>query len=257
MMQNGMERLPGQVAWITGAGSGIGQAAATALAQEGVQVVLTGRRADALHATAARIGPTATVHAGDVTDSARMAAIASEIHVTLGRLDIVVNNAGMNVTRRAWAELTPGAIDQVLATNLNSAFYCVAAALPLMRAGGGGLFIHIGSRAGRFWDGQSGAGYTTAKAALAAMSHSINREEFGNAIRSTILHPGETATPILQSRGVDMPHAELARLLKPEDVGDLVRYIACLPPHVCMNEVLLTPTWNRTFATTRALPNRP
>lgn len=249
-----MGRLDGKVAWVTGAGSGIGQAAATALAEEGATVVLTGRRPDALKETARRIGPAAVAKAGDVTDGGRMGAIAAEIGAELGRLDVVVNNAGMNIVQRAWAELTPAAIDQVLGTNLNSAFYVVAAALPLMRAGGGGAFIHVGSRAGRYWDGQSGAGYTTAKAALAAMSHSINREEFENGIRSTVLHPGETATDILLSRGAPMPEAELDRLLRPDDCADLIRYVACLPPRVCVNEVVMTPTWNRTFAETRALP---
>lgn len=251
-----MGQLTGKVAWVTGAGSGIGQAAAVALAGEGATLVLTGRRAEALAETARRIGPASVAKPGDVTDAARIGAIAAEIGAEFGRLDIVVNNAGMNVVQRAWTELTPGTIDQVLGTNLNSAFYCVAAALPLMRAGGGGLFVHVGSRAGRYWDGQSGAGYTTAKAALAAMSHCINREEYANGIRSTILHPGETATPILRTRGVEMPAEELARLLAPDDCGDLVRYIACLPPHVCMNEVVLTPTWNRTFVAAQVLPDR-
>ena len=88
------------------------------------------------------------------------------------------------------------------------------------------------------------------------MSHCLNREEFGNGIRSTVLHPGETATDILLARGTAIPAEELARLLRPEDCGDLIRYIACLPPHVCMNEVLMTPTWNRTFAEARVLPQR-
>ena len=252
-----MGRLTGKVAWVTGAGSGIGQAAAVALAGEGATVVLTGRRAALLEETAQRIGPAAVSKPGDVTDAQRIGAIVAEIGAELGRLDIVVNNAGMNVPQRGWSELTPDTIDRVLGTNLNSAFYCVAAALPLLRAGGSGLFIHIGSRAGRYWDGQSGSGYTTAKAALAAMSHSINREEFANGVRSTILHPGETATPILRSRGVEMSAEELGRLLTPEDCGDLVRYIACLPAHVCMNEVVFTPTWNRTFTASPALPQKP
>lgn len=255
-----MGRLTGKVAWVTGAGSGIGQAASVALAEEGATLVLTGRRAEALQETARRIGHLvesgAVIKPGDVTDGERIGVCAAEIGAELGRLDIVVNNAGMNLVQRAWSELTPASIDQVLGTNLNSAFYAVAAALPLMRAGGGGVFIHIGSRAGRFWDGQSGAGYTTAKAAIAAMSHSINREEFANFIRSTVLHPGETATEILRSRGAAMPAEELARLLTPKDCAEMIRTIACLPPHVCVNEIVMTPTWNRTFAESWALPRR-
>jgi NADP-dependent 3-hydroxy acid dehydrogenase YdfG len=241
-----MTRLAGKVAWITGAGSGIGQAAAVALAGEGAHVVLTGRRAEALAQTAGRVGSAASVAAGDVTDAARMAAIAAEIERDHGRLDIMVNNAGANVTRRKWVDLSAEGVDAVLSTNLHSVFYGVIAALPLMRARKDGLFIHVGSRAARVWDGPSGAAYIAAKSALIGLSHMLNREEFANGIRSTVFHPGETATPILASRGEPaLAAADLARMLTPEDCADLIRYVACLPAHVYMSEVMLLPTWNR------------
>jgi NADP-dependent 3-hydroxy acid dehydrogenase YdfG len=242
-----MMQLQGKIAWITGAGSGIGQATARALAQAGAIVVLTGRRAESLEETAHSIGKAATVMVGDVTDAQRMAQIARDIATQFDRLDIVVNNAGMNIVERKWAVLQPEAIDTVIATNLNSAFYCVTAALPVMRPRKDGLFVHVGSRAARIWDGPSGAGYIASKAGLVAMSDSINREEFLNGIRSTVVNPGETVTPILKTRRVPMSDEELAKLLRPEDCADLIRYIACLPPHVCVNEVLMTPTWNRSF----------
>jgi NADP-dependent 3-hydroxy acid dehydrogenase YdfG len=250
-----MLRLQGKVAWITGAGSGIGRSAAIALAQEGAKVVLTGRRAEPLAETAALIGADAIIEPGDVGDAPRIAAIASGIGASFNRLDIVVNNAGINIVERKWRELKPAAIDQLLATNLHSAFYCVIAALPLMRARKDGLFIHIGSRAGRVWDGPSGACYITSKAALAALSHSINREECLNGIRSCIINPGETVTPILKTRGVAMSEDELSRLLTPEDCADLIRYIACLPARVCLSEVMLTPTWNRSYVTALTAAN--
>jgi NADP-dependent 3-hydroxy acid dehydrogenase YdfG len=243
-----MPALTSKVAWITGAGSGIGQAAAVALAHEGATVVLTGRRVAPLNETAALIGPSALVEAGDVGDAKRMAQICDGIARQYGRLDVVVNNAGINIVERKWHQLKAEAVEQLLATNLSSAFYCVIAALPHMRPRKDGLFIHIGSRAGRVWDGPSGPAYISSKAALVAMSHSINREEFINGIRSCIINPGETVTPILKARGVPMPDEELSRLLKPEDCADVIRYIACLPAHVCMSEVMLTPTWNRTYA---------
>jgi NADP-dependent 3-hydroxy acid dehydrogenase YdfG len=118
-----------------------------------------------------------------------------------------------------------------------------------MRARKDGTFIHIGSRVGRFWDGPSGAGYMAAKTGLVAMSHSINREECLNGIRSCIVNPGETATDILRNRAKPPSEEELARLLKPEDCADLIRYIACLAPHICMSEVMFLPTWNRTYVT--------
>ena len=243
-----MAALTSKVAWITGAGSGIGRAAAMALAREGAIVVLTGRRLEPLDETAALIGPSALVKPGDVTDAQRMAQICDEIAQQYGRLDVLVNNAGINIVERKWHQLKAEAVDRLLATNLSSAFYCVIAALPHMRSRKDGLFIHIGSRAGRVWDGPSGASYISSKAALAALSHSINREEFINGIRSCIINPGETVTPILKTRGVPMSDEELSRLLRPEDCADVVRYIACLPAHVCMSEVMLTPTWNRSYA---------
>jgi NADP-dependent 3-hydroxy acid dehydrogenase YdfG len=241
-------KLLGQVAWITGAGSGIGRASALALAAEGATVVVTGRRQDALQETARLCGARAFVQAGDVTNAGLMKSVAAAIFSDFKRLDIVVNNAGINITDRKWSDMSVGSIDRMLATNLSSAFYLVTAALSFMRQRGG-IFIHIGSRAGRFWDGPSGAGYMASKAALNTLSHGINQEECLNGIRSTILNPGETATEILKARKPVWSADELARLMRPEDVGDLVRYIACLPSHVCVNEVMMTPTWNRSYVT--------
>ncbi len=79
------------------------------------------------------------------------------------------------------------------------------------------------------------------------MSHTINMEECVNGIRSTALCPGEVATPILDKRPVPVSAEDRAKMVQPEDCGDLIRTIACLPPHVCINEVWITPTWNRGY----------
>ncbi len=242
--------LTGKIAWITGAGSGIGEAAALALAGAGATAVLTGRRKDPLDQVAARIaeaGGGARVEPGVVADSGRVAAIAASIQQDLGRLDIVVNNAGLNLKERHWAELTPERIDTILGANLSSAFYVGAAALPIMRAQKDGLFIHTASWAGRFVSAITGPGYSAAKHALIAASHSLNMEEFANGIRSSVICPGEVATPILASRPVPVTDEERARMLQAEDLGDLILYVATRPKHVCINEVLISPTWNRSF----------
>jgi NADP-dependent 3-hydroxy acid dehydrogenase YdfG len=243
-------QLSGKVAWVTGAGSGIGAAAALALAGEGATIVLTGRRVAPLDDVAARIrqaGGTAHVQPADVTVAAHVQRVGAHIQSALGRLDILVNNAGLNIRDRHWGSLTPEGIDQVVQGNLSSALYCITVALPMMRARMDGLIIHTASVAGRFIGGLSGPVYTAAKHGVVAMSHTINMEECIHGIRSCAMLPGEVATPILDQRPVPVSAEDRAKMVQPEDCGDLVRYIACLPPHVCINEVMISPTWNRGY----------
>jgi NADP-dependent 3-hydroxy acid dehydrogenase YdfG len=246
-----MTRLAGKTAWITGAGSGIGEAAAHALAAEGATVILTGRRREELDRVAAdiaRAGNTAHPSPADITDSDAIQAIADRARSDFGGIDILVNNAGSNVRERTFAELTPANVDLVIATNLNAAFHCATAVLPGMRAGGGGLLIHTASWAGRFPGRLSGAVYSAAKQAMLAMSQILNEEEYVHGIRSCALCPAEVATPILDRRPVPVSQEDRARMLQPADLGDLIRYVATLPPHVCVNEILISPTHNRLFA---------
>jgi NADP-dependent 3-hydroxy acid dehydrogenase YdfG len=246
-----MQALKGKIAWVTGAGSGIGESGAVALAREGATVVLTGRRKQALEAVAERInasgGGKAFVQAGDLTKAAVVGRIAAAIHADHGRLDIVVNNAGTNIPKRSWGELDPEGIDAVLAGNLNSAFYVVQAALPIMRAQKDGVLIHTASWAGRHIGPVSGPTYVAAKHGMVAMSHTINLEECQNGIRSSVLCPGEVATPILLNRPIPETPETMARMLQPQDMGALIAFIARQPAHVCINEVLITPTHNRGY----------
>jgi NADP-dependent 3-hydroxy acid dehydrogenase YdfG len=245
-----MAKLVGKVAWVTGAGSGIGEAAAMALAAEGAALVLTGRRREPLEAVAERItqqGGTAHVQPADLRDAGQVEAVGAFISGMPGRLDILVNNAGVNITERHWSQLTPAGIDELVGGNLLAPLYCVTVALPIMRAQKDGLIIHTASVAGRFIGGFSGPIYTAAKHGVVAMSHTINMEECVNGIRSTALLPGEVATPILDKRPNPVGPEERAQMVQPEDCGDLIRYIACLPKHVVINEVMIAPTWNRSY----------
>ncbi len=245
-----MATLTGKVAWVTGAGSGIGQAAAVALAKEGATVVLTGRRKAPLLGTAATIrkaGGKAEVQAGDLMKAASVTKIAKAIEKKYGRCDILVNNAGLNILERQWAKLTPANAELVIDGNLSSAFYCSSAVLPMMRKRKGGVLIHTSSMAGRQASLLSGPAYSAAKHGVVAMSHTINMEECVNGIRSCVVCPGEVATPILDKRPIPITKAERARMAQSEDVGDLIRYVACLPPHIVINEVMINPTWNRGY----------
>src|SRR5207248_1361632 len=143
-----MPRLAGKIAWITGAGSGIGEAAALALAEEGATAILTGRRREPLEGVAARIhqkGGTAHVQPADLMDAKQVEGIGKFISDTFGRLDILVNNAGLNILDRHWDKLTPDGIDQLVNGNLTQALYCVTVALPFMRERKDGLLIHTAS----------------------------------------------------------------------------------------------------------------
>jgi NADP-dependent 3-hydroxy acid dehydrogenase YdfG len=245
-----MRRLKGKVAWVTGAGSGIGEAGALALAEEGASLMLTGRRKEPLDAVAARIakdGGTARVHPGDMTRPEDAFAIAEAIEKEFGRLDILVNNAGANIPDRSLKRLSPAGVDELIRSNLSTAFHGALAALPIMRKQKDGVVINIASIAGRFVSTQPGVGYVAAKHGVVALSYSINMEECRNGIRATALCPGEVATPIIANRPVPVSEEDKARMLQSEDIGDLIRYIACLPPRVCLNDVLITPTWNRAY----------
>jgi len=248
--------LKGKIAWVTGAGSGIGEAAALSLAREGAAVALSGRRREPLQAVADRItkaGGKALVAPGDMGDPAVPENVAQDIARELGRLDILVNNAGANITERRWRELTPERIKHMLDTNLNSAFYCASAALAVMRPQKSGLLIHTASMAGRVIGLLSGSTYVAAKHGVVAMSHTINMEEFQNGIRSTVLCPGEVATPILDRRPTPVSAEDRARMLQPEHMADLILYVAKLPASVCINEVQITPAWNRGYAVAAGL----
>ncbi len=222
-------RLAGKTAWITGAGSGIGEAVALAFAREGASVALTGRDISKLENLAKRIGGKAFVVAGDVGARGAAEKAVAKILGETGRLDILVNNAGTNITQRRYHDMSEEGIDQVIAANLSGAFYCATAALKPMRAQKDGVLIHTGSWAGRFWNMLAGGAYTATKVAVAAMSHTINIEEHSNGIRSTVVMPAEVATPILNTRP-NPPSAETrATMLQPTDMGELYLFIATRP----------------------------
>jgi NADP-dependent 3-hydroxy acid dehydrogenase YdfG len=198
---------------------------------------------------ARRINQTGVAHVqpADLTAADQVRRVGDYLRAAFGRLDILVNNAGVNIVERHWADLTPERIDTLLEGNLTGALYCVTVALPFMRAQKDGLLIHTASMAGRFIGGVSGPIYTVAKHGIVAMSHGLNMQECVNGIRSTVFLPGEVATPILDKRPTPVPPEVRAKMVQPADCGDLIRYIACLPKHVVMNEVHLSPTWNRGY----------
>lgn len=252
-----LETLKDKVAWVTGAGTGIGQAAAAALAGNGVRVVLSGRNLNTLQDTAdliARKGGDCSVEVLDVADSKSVEAAAARIEDRFGRLDILVNNAGTNVTDRYWSVVTPDKWDQVIAIDLSGAFYCALSVLPIMRRQKDGLIINISSWAGRFYSLITGPAYTSAKHGLTAMNESINMEECVNGIRACVICPGEVWTPIIDRRPDALSDEVKSTMLRSEDIGEAVLFVARLPKRVCINELVISPTWNRGYANDLSRP---
>ena len=245
-----MGTLSGKVAWITGAGSGIGQAGAVELARAGATVVISGRRAEALEETrklVADAGGKVDPLPLDVADKKQVARAAKELLDRHGRCDILVNSAGLNVTKRLYKDLVPEDWDKVIGINLNGALYCTTAVLPAMRAQQGGLVINISSWLGRWVGYLGGSAYGASKHALATITHHLNLEEGMNGIRGCVIYPGEVATAILRARPVPPAQEDIDRMLKPDDLGRTIRFVAEQPAHVCLNELVITPTWNRMY----------
>ena len=131
--------IKGEVAWVTGGGTGIGQAGALRLAAAGAKIVLTGRRREPLEETAKMIrdkGGEAIVAPADMSKRDEVEAVAKRIADEHGRCDILVNSAGINVRNRKWADVDPSAFDSVMDANLSGPFYATAAVLPMMRCAG-------------------------------------------------------------------------------------------------------------------------
>jgi NADP-dependent 3-hydroxy acid dehydrogenase YdfG len=236
------------VAWITGAGTGIGRGGALALARAGYAVALSGRRAEPLEAVAAQVramGGRALVVPLDVSRAADVAQAAERVAAELGPIDVLVNSAGLNVPQRAWKDVSVQGWQQVVDINLNGTFLCTRAVVDGMRERGRGLVINIASWAGRYPVGFVGPAYTATKHAVVALTHSFNMEENPNGLRACVIMPGEVATPILRTRPVPPPPEELAAMLQEDDLGRTIAFVATMPPHVCMNEILISPTRNR------------
>ncbi len=245
-----MRDLKDKTAWITGAGSGIGASGAVKLAAAGCHVVLSGRRLQPLQALAETItsaGGSASIEALDVADRDAITEAAARIEADPGTVDILVNNAGINVPARRWSEISLEDWQSVIDIDLNGAFYCTKAVLPGMRSQGDGLVINVSSWAGRYVSFLTGPAYTAAKHAMCAMNESLNMEECHNGIRACAICPGEVATPILDRRPVQLSDEEKARMLQSEDLGETILFVATMPSHACINEILISPTWNRGY----------
>jgi NADP-dependent 3-hydroxy acid dehydrogenase YdfG len=238
-----MPALANKTALITGGGSGIGLATARAFLDAGARVVIAGRDESKLVAASKTLnaGDRLAHHAADVTRVDQVKALAQRATQILGRIDILVNNAGVNIKDRAFRELTPETWDLLIGANLDGTFYCIYALLPQMLARKDGLIINISSIAGKRAGPLGGAGYDAAKFGVSALGICLGAEEKDSGIRVCNIYPGEVDTPILVHRPQPVTEEHRQRILKSEDVAAAVLFVATLPPHVSVPELVIKP----------------
>lgn len=237
-IQNG-KRLAGQVALVTGAGSGIGAAVALHLARLGAGTVICGRTKKSLERTAEHIrqsGGKAEVVICDVSDLESVEAMARTVEQRHGRLDVLVNNAGIRGPVGPLHELAPKDWDAILNTNLSGVYHCVRAFAPIMIRAKGGHIVNISSLAGKN-PVPNGAAYSASKWALNGLSYTLAEELRGHGIRVSVICPGSTETNLSPHAGKDH-----ANMLQPDDVAHVVEMLVTQAPQSFASEVLLRPT---------------
>ena len=235
--------LVGHSVLVAGASSGIGRATALAAAGAGARVCLLARRDDLLTEVVAEIGAAggeAVQLAGDATDPEVAAAAVALAADRFGTLDALVNAVGTNIPDRALGRLSLESWHDLVAANLDPAYALTQAVLPVFRARGGGLIVHVASASVKRPD-VSGVGYQAAKAGVAALAHGTMEEERSAGVRVSVIYPGMTDTDLLRRRPVPPGPADLARALQPEDVALLCTTVLALPPRAHVPEILLLP----------------
>jgi len=231
--------LEGQVAVITGAGRGIGAAIAHKLAGLGVTAVLCGRHRGPLESVAAAIsgaGGRSHVVECDVRDFHSVETAAAQVEQTLGRLDILINNAGVGGFGGPLHQMPPESWDDVLNTNLRGIYFCIRAFAPMMIRAQSGHIINISSLAGKN-PLPNGAAYAASKWGLNGLSYSVAEELRGYKIRVAVVCPGSVNTELSPHTGKDP-----AKMLQPDDVAHAVAMLVTQAPQSFVSEILLRPT---------------
>jgi NADP-dependent 3-hydroxy acid dehydrogenase YdfG len=245
-----------RVAWVLGAGSGIGHSAALLLAREGWAIVASGRREAELQGVAAEIersGGTAAVEVCDVVNADAVSQAHARIASSQGGPDLVVHCAGVNTPKRHWDVLEAADARRVIDINLGGVMNVMATVVPAMRKRQGGTVVVVSSWAGWRFTAFTGPSYSASKAALAPLVESINQQAGGDGVRATLVCPAEVATPILAQRPNPPSTLDMARMLRPQDVAEAIAYAARQPAGVCINELVISPTWNRIYREPEAL----
>lgn len=238
-----MSMLANKVCLVTGGGSGIGLASAKRLLQQGAKVAIAGRTAEKLARAREQLdNDRASTYVVDVADAGQVQKMVASIVARWETVDILVNNAGLNIKKRTLRELTPETWSQLIRANLDGAFHCIHAVLPIMIKQHGGLIINISSVAGKRAGPLGGAGYAAAKFGMSALGICLGAEEKDAGIRVCNIYPGEVDTPILENRPQPVTAAQRQSILQPDDVAQAVEFVALLPPRVSVPELVIKPT---------------
>lgn len=231
--------LAGQVALVTGGGRGLGEATSEMLASAGATVVITDLHPESAAAVAERLSGQGGRHSAlplDVRDAAQVEGIVRATIATYGRLDIVINNAGTDVTLPI-DELSVEDFDRVLDTNLRGPFLLSRAAFAHMKDHGGGKIVNIVSTAAkRAWANASA--YHASKWGLLGLSHALHVEGRDHNIRVTAVITGGMRTPFLLDR---FPDIDVETLQDPRNVAETIRFVLLQPPGTVIPEVTVLP----------------
>lgn len=238
-----MSQLKDRVALITGGGSGVGLATARLFLQAGARVAIAGRTEAKLNLAVANLNGGNRLFATpcDVADANQVHDLVERVTKHFGRIDILVNNAGMNIKKRMIRELTPESWRAMIAANLDGAFYCLHEVLPQMLARHDGVIINVSSVAGKRSNPLGGAAYNAAKHGMAALGLCLGAEEKDSGVRVSNIYPGEIDTPILENRPSPITEEQRRKILQADDVAAAVLFVAALPAHVSVPELIMKP----------------
>ncbi|WP_375388324.1 SDR family oxidoreductase [uncultured Amnibacterium sp.] len=242
-----MGGIDGHVLWVVGGGSGMGRAVALAAGATGRTVVVSGRRADRLREVATGVeeaGGAALVLPGDATDTAWASSAAATIVDRFGRLDEVVLAAGLNAPRRRWDDQSIADAAAIVDVNLLGVLRTADAALPALRQRGGTVVV-VSSYSAWAFNPTAGVAYSAAKAALAQVCRTLNVQEGEHGVRATHLCPGDVDTEFLARRPEVPDAAARAVMLTPDDVARSVLHVLDAPPHVRIDELVISPLSQR------------